>query len=132
MASTNNPPTQTPMVPPLNIPIRLSIDTSLPIPSRYSTVVSVEYYINDDVRHIKWFSDIQMAWIWINHQVRQYHGEEWEVCPFLTIADSMDYEWRQGNGHHGMVVAYREGYEYAAYYEPTINYEDVRDREEHF
>lgn len=132
MSETNEPPTQTPIVPPLNIPIRLSVDTSLPIPSRYHTVVSVEYVMYNEVRRIKWFSDIQMAWIWINQEVERRHEEEWEITPFLTVADQMDRDWRRGFGEEGVCVAEDDGYEYIAYYEPTLNYEDIRDREEHF
>lgn len=135
MATETEIPTQTPnqiIVPPLNIPVRLSIDTSPPIPSRYHTVVSVEFAIYDEVRIKKWFSDIQMAWIWIHQEVRRRDGEEWEMTPFLETADQMDIAWRQGLGEQGITVAEDDGYEYIAYYEPTVNYEDVRDREERF
>ena len=86
----------------------------------------------DDIRLIKWFSDIQMAWIWINQRVRERHGENWDIAPFLTTANAMDRQWSQGFGEDGFCVADSDGYEYIAYYEPTLNYEDVRDREEHF
>jgi hypothetical protein len=132
MAATNEPSTQTPIVPPLDIPPRLSVDTSRPIPNRYHTVVSVEYAMYDEVRLIKWFSDIQMAWIWINQEVARRDGEEWEITPFLETADQMDIAWRRGFGEQGITVAEDDGYEYIAYYEPTLNYEDVRDRVEHF
>ncbi len=116
--SLNMEPTQTPNVPPI------------PIPNRYHTTVCVEYVIDDDVRHIKWFSDIQMAWIWIREQVnRRDDREEWDVSPFLATADAMDREWRR---NRGVTVADCDGYEYCTYYEPTVLYEDVRDREEFF
>jgi hypothetical protein len=116
--SLNMEPTQTPNVPPI------------PIPNRYHTTVCVEYVIDDDVRHLKWFSDIQMAWIWIREQVnRRDDREEWEVIPFLTTADAMDREWRR---NRGVIVADCDEYEYCAYYEPTVLYEAVRDREEYF
>ena len=86
----------------------------------------------DEVRLIKWFSDIQMAWIWINQEVARRDGEEWEITPFLETADQMDIAWRRGFGEQGITVAEDDGYEYIAYYEPTVNYEDVRDRVEHF
>ena len=103
-----------------------------PDANRYHTVVSVEYCVDGDVRLIKWFSDIQMAWIWISGQVRERHGENWDIAPFLTTANAMERQWRQGFGDDGFCVADSDGYEYITYYEPTVNYEDVRNREEHF
>ena len=133
MATNDQIPTQTPpqvVVPRLNIP---EPPTQQLTASRYTTPVSVEFCIYGEVRHIKWFSDIQMAWIWIRAQVdRCDYREDWEVTPFLETADEMDRQWAQGDGEDGSMVADDDGYEYVAYYRPHVQYEDVRDREEHF
>lgn len=123
MTDTNIPPAQNlnqaPNVPPL------------PIPNRYHTTVVVEYVIHDTVRVRKWFSDIQMAWLWVKKQVseRENQNENWRMFSFETVANGLDIEWRNNNG---VAVANCGDIWWEAFYRPTIQYENVRDREEHF
>ena len=126
------------VVPPLQIPPRTNENVPpQPIPNRYDTTICVEYCVNDEVRHIKWFSDIQMAWIWIISRIHNYHNqtqdEEWRHLTFLACADRLDRRWRDGN-QDGMLMANHITNNYAYYvsYEPTVRYEDVRDHEEYF
>ena len=134
MASTNQTSTRTSssvVVPPLIIPPRLNNPSQLTV-NRYQTVVSVEVYNGDNLRQIKWFSDIQMAWIWIKDQTLLLETVEWDITSFIPCADEMDSQWRYGHGENGICVATGGQYEFMAYYEPTTDYEDVRGHEEFY
>lgn len=104
----------------------------LPIPNRYNTVVTVEVYHEDALCRIKWFSDIQMAWIWVKDHTMDASMVEWDITSFIPCADAMDAQWRRGEGANGMCIAMGGQYEFIAYYETYVNYEDVRGREEFF
>jgi hypothetical protein len=138
MATSNASFTQTSngiVVPHLQIPTRTNENVprqQIPIPNRYTTVVYVEYVIRENARLHKWFSDIQMAWIWIRGQINQRDDRaEWDVAPFLSVANIMDREWRHDRGVT-VAVSDSQEYEYCAYYDPTVSYDDVRDLEEYF
>ncbi len=96
-------------------------DNELPIPNRWHTTVSVEVYINGQMRHIKWFSDLQMAYIWItkqeqvNNEPLNYHEN------FVEVADAMDRRWRQ-RPNEGCTIARSYSYKYKATYEPDVPY----------
>ena len=63
--------------------------------NRYYTPVSVEVYVNNSPSSIKWFSDLQMAYLWC--MARQQTVSE-DICetpyaPFPSFADEMDARW---------------------------------------
>jgi hypothetical protein len=88
--------------------------------NRYYTTVSVEVSINDRVRRIRWFSDLQLAYLWVMSDIRNYLEESWTTRNFIDFANQMDRRWqeRRPNGH---IVALSDRMEYRAFYEPTIN-----------
>ena len=104
------------------------------MPRRYGTV-AIHYMYEDDVRMIKWFSDIQMAWMWIRQRVNTVHRDEWwDMNPFLTCVYDMDRQWNVGDGDDGKALAENaiaSDYEaeYRAYYKPDVKYEDIPEAE---
>jgi hypothetical protein len=110
------------------------------MPRRYGTV-AVHYirevlYSDDDrdLRMIKWFSDIQMAWMWVRQRLNTVHRDEWAMNPFLTCVYDMDRQWNVGAGEDGQTFAENldtfiyDG-EYRAYYKPDVKYEDIPEAE---
>lgn len=96
-----------------------------PHADRYYTAVAVDKVVNGIVREVKWFPDFQMAWIWIDgnvkDQVEQGDTREWQVKSFQTAADLMDERWEDGDD--GVVIARTLNTEgnrtrYTAFYEP--------------
>ncbi len=107
------------------------------MPRRYGTV-AVHYVHNCDVRMIKWFSDIQMAWMWVRQRVNTVHRDTWAMNPFLTCVYGMDRQWNVGDGEDGKALAenmdtFVYEAEYRAYYKPDVKYEDIpeAEREQH-
>jgi hypothetical protein len=85
-------------------------------PNRYSTIISVECYEDSILRRIQWFTDIQMAYIWIHKKVQELQDEDWNILTFKETADGLDYNW--ANGIDYIRVADSFMFEYVAYYEP--------------
>lgn len=66
-----------------------------------------------------------MAWKWVKSREHEF----WNFIPFITVANELDIAWQNDRG----VLMASCGVEaWEAYYKPTVNYEDVRDCEEHF
>ncbi len=111
------------------------------MPRRYGTV-AIHYihevrYSDDDrdpLRMIKWFSDIQMAWMWVRQRVNTVHRDDWAMNPFLTCVYDMDLQWNVGDGEDGKALAENldtfvyDG-EYRAYYKPDVKYDDIPEAE---
>lgn len=93
----------------------------LPIPNRWHTTVSVEVYINGQMRHIKWFSDLQMAYIWIANQERDNNEPLNYNRNFVELANAMDRRWQQ-RPNEGCTIARSYSYKYKATYEPDVSY----------
>ncbi len=105
------------------------------VPNHTDTVVLVQYTVNDDdILFEKWFANIKIAYDWIVNRIQEKHTREkfWHIETFKETVNEMDSKWYNGCGWHGAIVAYNgdeTSYRYCAYYNPTILYEDVRDRE---
>lgn len=95
--------------------------TEPPTPNRWYTTVSVEVYINDRMRHIKWFSDLQMAYIWVASQERIINESLTYHRDFVEFADAFDRRW-QRRPNEGCTVARSSTYKYRMTYEPTVPY----------
>jgi hypothetical protein len=93
---------------------------------RYNTATSVDKVVNGITRQVKWFSDFQMAWIWIDNEVKRQIQEgdsrEWRVKSFENTADLMDERWEDGE-EGGVVIAKTlnttgERVKYMTFYDP--------------
>jgi len=90
--------------------------------NRYTTTVSIEVYQNGILRYIKWFSDLQMAYIWCMNQLVLYPDQEWDYdSDFLEFATFMDRRYRAMGLNGGYTVAESTRYKYRAYYEPNVD-----------
>lgn len=89
-------------------------------PNRYSTIISVECYEDSILRRIHWFTDIQMAYIWIRRKVQELPEEDWSLLTFKETSDGLDYNW--ANGHDHIRVADSFMHQYIAYYEPNVSW----------
>ena len=90
-----------------------------PHANRYNTTVSVETIVNSDVRNLKWFTDLQMAYLWSIEQTKLQPNEDWIINDsFVDFANTMDRRWQRGNTN-GASIARSISIEYRAYYEPT-------------
>jgi hypothetical protein len=97
--------------------------------NRYTTSVCIEVIESNIIRKVKWFSDLQMAYLWCINKIQLYDNEQWErVFSFQEFADNMDRRWRRGNTN-GYPVAYSSRVECRAYYEPTVNRLNIVSRE---
>jgi hypothetical protein len=89
--------------------------------NRYTTVVLVECYIDNRLRKIKWFSDLQQAYMWCIKKIDTFPEEFWRVDnSFLEFADVMDRRWQEGR-RNGYTIAESLNIKYRAYYEPNVD-----------
>ena len=96
--------------------------------NRYYTRVSVEVLLQDEILRLKWFSDLQLAYLWCMRQKVNAPTEEWEAhLQFPEFADAMDRAWTDATGGSTNTLAtIRAGrtllrsplYEFKVYYEP--------------
>jgi hypothetical protein len=88
--------------------------------NRYHTATSVEYSVDDTIREIKWFTDIQMAYIWILEKIRERHeSDQWTIRSFEETANRLEERWYEGKD--GLVVAKMDEYKFRVYYNPEEN-----------
>jgi hypothetical protein len=73
------------------------------------------------MRNVKWFSDLQMAYIYVQDIVNDDENEEhdWIIADFHETADMMDTRWREGE--EGLPIARCDDTRtvFIAYYEPS-------------
>lgn len=96
----------------------------LPV-DQWHTAVSVQVEIDGDFRRIKWFSDLQLAWMSVNDFVRENPDESWTLRTFQQTARIMKERWLNHRGDEGFVIAKTDGIKFRAFYEPEEN-ESVR------
>ncbi len=89
-----------------------------PSPNRWYTTVSVEIYINERMRYIKWFSDLQMAYLWVKDHIHTLNEPFNMENNFVHFADRMDQRWR--DRQDGCTLASNARYKYRVYYEPDV------------
>ncbi len=94
-------------------------DSDPPTPNRWYTTVSVEIYINNRLRYIKWFSDLQMAYIWVTIQERVNNEPLTYNRNFVEFADAFDRRWQQ-RPNEGCTMATSSTYRYKLTYEPDV------------
>ena len=99
----------------------MDTETELPVPNRWYTTVSVEIYINNRLRYIKWFSDLQMAYIWVTMQERVHNEPLTYNRNFVEFADAMDRRW-QIRPNESCTMATSNSYKYKLTYEPDVPY----------
>lgn len=113
------PPT---IIPPQFDPIQQREEVQTPPPrphaDRWHTPVCVEVIINGNIRRIKWFSDLQMAWIYVHKIVFQTPNEDWVIKSFERTARTMDVRWQDGRGDLGYVIAKCKDVKFRAFYDP--------------
>ena len=86
---------------------------------QYSTTISVECYEFDRLRRIKWFPDLQVAYLWIEEQRQLHQDEEWNsTTTFADLCTKMNRKWQRGR--NGVTVAESEDYIFRTYYEPDV------------
>jgi hypothetical protein len=95
-------------------------------PNRWHTTVSVEIYINGRLRYIKWFSDLQMAYLWVVGQERVHNEPLTYTHNFVEFADRMDRRWQE-HPNQTCTVASSATYKYKAAYEPDVPYRPQED-----
>ena len=94
--------------------------------NRYTTVVLIELYIDNRLRKIKWFSDLQQAYLWCMNKLDSFPEELWRVADsFLEFADTMDRRWQEGR-RNGCTIAESLNIKYRAYYEPNVDRNTIR------
>jgi hypothetical protein len=95
-------------------------------PNRWNTSVSVKSQtgLGNQMRNEwRYFTDIQMAHIWIKDQTRR-SPSNWTIATFFETCDTMDREWRLSPTSE-FVVAYSENTRYILKYEPSVSFESV-------
>jgi hypothetical protein len=92
---------------------------------QWHTAVSVQVEIDGDVRRIKWFGDLQLAYMSVNDFVRQHPDDNWTLRTFQQTVRIMKERWEAHRGDEGFVIAKTDGVKFRAFYEPEEN-ESVR------
>jgi hypothetical protein len=121
--SSNFPP-GTILIPPLIIPdhIQRREEVQTPPPrqhaNRWNTPVSLEVIENGYIRKIRWFSDLQMAWIYVQKSVTKNTNQTWNLRSFERTANAMDERWEDGRGDLGYVIAKSRRCKFRVFYEP--------------
>lgn len=90
--SQNRPNTQLPQNP------------NEPRPNRQTTPISVEVTIDRQLRNVRWFTDLQQAYLWIQQQVEDVPLQEIDMLTFEETCHRMDQRWSQ-NRRDGLCVA---------------------------
>jgi hypothetical protein len=96
----------------------------LPV-DQWNTAVSVQVEIDGDVRRIKWFSDLQLAWMSVDNFVREHPENDWTLRTFRQTVRIMNERWAEHRGDDGFLIAKADGVKFRAFYEPEDN-ETVR------
>jgi hypothetical protein len=113
-----HPQTRQPPPPPRTPPPRLHAD-------RWYTPVSVERVVRGRMRSVKWFSDLQMAYIYVQGIVNDDENDDeneehdWIIADFHETADMMDTRWSESE--EGLPIARCDDTRtvFIAYYEPS-------------
>lgn len=110
---------------PNNDPIHQREEVQTPPPllhvDQWHTVVSVQVEIDGDIRRIKWFSDLQNAWMSVENFVRKHPDEDWTLRTFQKTARIMKDRWYAHRGEDGFIIAKADGVKFRAFYEPEEN-----------
>ena len=123
-----------PIVPALNLsllpqpiqdPIHQREEVQTPPPllpvDQWHTVVSVQVEIDGNIRRVKWFSDLQNAWMSVSSFVQDHPNENWTLATFQQTARIMKDRWYAHRGEDGFTIAKTEGIKFRAFYEPEEN-----------
>jgi hypothetical protein len=92
---------------------------------QWYTAVSVQVEIDGDVRRIKWFTDLQLAYLSVKDFVREHPDDNWTLRTFQQTVRIMNERWVADRGDEGFLIAKAEGVKFRAFYEPEEN-ESVR------
>ena len=110
---------------PIQDPIHMREEVHTPPPllpvDQWHTAVSVQVEIDGDVRRIKWFGDLQLAYMSVNDFVREHPDESWTLRTFQQTARIMKERWLNHRGEEGFVIAKADGVKFRAFYEPEEN-----------
>ena len=96
-------------------------------PNRWYTPVSVKCQtgpIGQVTNTYRYFTDIQMAYIWIKDQTRRSGDSDWTLATFFETCDAMDSQW-QSTHTSEYVVALSGTMVFIAEYEPAMTVESV-------
>lgn len=96
-------------------------------PNRWNTPVSVKCQTgpaNQISHHYRYFTDIQMAYIWIKDQTRR-SDSNWTLATFFETCDAMDSQWQLTQSSE-FLVAHSGSTLYSIAYEPSMTFESVR------
>jgi hypothetical protein len=117
LSGLNNQPSQDP------IHQREEVHTPPPLlhADQWNTAVSVQVEIDGDVRRIKWFGDLQLAYISVKDFVRQHPDNDWTLRTFQQTARIMKERWEARRGDEGFIIAKTDGVKFRAFYEPEEN-----------
>lgn len=92
---------------------------------QWYTAVSVQVEIDGDVRRIKWFTDLQLAYLSVKDFVAEHPDDNWTLRTFQQTVRIMNERWEADRGDEGFIIAKAEGVKFRAFYEPEEN-ESVR------
>jgi hypothetical protein len=97
------------------------------VPNRWYTPVSVKCQtgpVNQIAHHYRYFTDIQMAYIWIKEQTRRSDDSNWTLATFFETCDAMDSQWQLTQTSE-FLVAHSGTTLYIIEYEPAMTFESV-------
>ena len=110
---------------PVQDPIHMREEVHTPPPllpaDQWHTAVSVQVEIDGDVRRIKWFGDLQLAYMSVNDFVKEHPDESWSLRTFQQTARIMKERWEAHRGDEGFLIAKADGVKFRAFYEPEEN-----------
>jgi hypothetical protein len=111
--------------------------TPRPSVNRWHTPVSIHVYIRARIHHVKWFGDLQEAYLFAKGLVEQYRDEDvhqlfpWTLQTFDYTATRLEYLWNTAGD--GMVLAECEmtNSRIETFYEPeeTENIQQILDQQ---
>jgi hypothetical protein len=96
-------------------------------PNRWNTPVSVKCQtgpVNQVTNTYRYFTDIQMAYIWIKDQTRRSDDSNWTLATFFETCDAMDSQWQLTQTSE-FLVAHSGTTLYSIQYEPAMTFETV-------
>ncbi len=83
---------------------------------RWNTKVSLEVYQRGILRRVRWFSDLQDAYLWVKEQTEQTREINWILRTFTAVCRDLDQRWN--NGDNGTTIALGGSNRFYVQYEP--------------
>lgn len=97
--------------------------TETQTPDRWHTPVSITHTLNGRITNVRYFTDLQMAYLYVKQQTQLLNDMDWDLSSFSETCSEMDRRWQRNQT--GYTIALGEGCRFKAHYEPHMTSETI-------